>query len=81
MASTKKIKEIDFEKELAEYIVIVHRRKSGGNSACKYSYLLIDKYKKGTQYSDICDECLISYSSDEIEALKHFLVVQKLKGK
>ncbi len=38
-------------------------------------------YKKGTQYSDLCKECLRSYSTEEIEALKHFLVVQKLKGK
>jgi len=80
LANSKKTKTIDFEKELAEFIVIVHRRQSGNISACKYSYQLVSNYKKGTRYSDICEECLKSYSMEEIKLLKHFLIVQKLKG-
>ncbi len=95
MANTKKIKEIDFEKELAPESSmgfahiegVIHRRRSSvalyneTRPLCKYYLFLHDEYKKGTQYSDLCKECLRSYSKDEIEALKHFLVVQKLKGK
>ena len=97
MAHTKKIKEIDFEEELARNIFVVytnstavHRRRSNNYKSSRAfttpycadkSNNLSSFYKKGTQLSDICKECLRSYSKDEIEALKHFLVVQKLKGK
>ncbi len=94
MANTKKIKEIDFEKELTSNIYVtykdsylIHRRMdiirvSWGKTYCNIkSRDLSSYYKKGIQLSDICKECLRSYSTDEIEALKHFLVVQKLKGR
>ena len=65
---------------------LVHRRRSNGipnlyRAVCRYYLLLDDNYKKGTQYSDICKKCLKSYSMEEIKQLKHFLIVQKLKGK
>lgn len=68
----------------------IHRRRSGNyrnarafaTSYCNdESSDLFFVYKKGTQYSDICKECLKSYSMEEIKLLKHFLIVQKLKGK
>ena len=70
---------------------LVHRRRSSNYKSIrafetpycdnKSDNSLSSYYKKGIQLSDICKECLRSYSIDEIEALKHFLVVQKLKGK
>ena len=32
-------------------------------------------------YKNICEICLDMCNANEIEALKHFLIVQKLKGK
>lgn len=95
MADSKKTKAIDFEKELASTNIIgfgelegmIHRRRSSSSlynenrPSCQYYLFLYDEYKKGTQYSDICKECLKSYSMEEIKLLKHFLIVQKLKGK
>ena len=90
MANTKKIKEIDFEKELAAYKFyfgdgwVIHRRDqiNKNHAHCGvWNHTLSYNYKKGTRYSNICKECLRSYSKEEIEALKHFLIVQKLKGR
>jgi len=94
LADSKKTKELDFEKELAPESImgfgeidgVIHRRRSSitlyneSRSLCEYFLFLYDEYKKGTQYSDICKKCLKSYSMEEIKLLKHFLIVQKLKG-
>ena len=95
MADSKKTKELDFEKELVPYILqtghlgnIIHRKHISTNihrslPYCfkNYKAILSLFYKKGTQYSDICKKCLKSHSMEEIRQLKHFLIVQKLKGK
>lgn len=84
---------INFQEELAYNVYVnyndsylVHRRiysisVGWGKTYCdNISHDLSSNYKKGTQYSDICKECLKSYSIEEIKQLKHFLIVQKLKG-
>ena len=90
MADNEKTKELNFEKELACNVYVsyndsylVHRRTGHwGKTYCnRESHDLSSYYKKGTQYSDICKECLKSYSMEEIKLLKHFLIVKKLKGK
>lgn len=68
---------------------IIHRRrglrllhKSGHTAYCsEWVFDLSHRYKSGTRYSDLCKKCLKSYSAEEIQQLKHFLVIMKLKGK
>ncbi len=78
---------IDFDKELGinivnRYSCKVHRFRSGSHVNCKCDRSLwLDHIGNiSILFNDICKKCLSTFNAEEIEDLKSYLVLRKLKG-
>jgi len=77
---------IDFEFELGvnfyNYYTKVHRFRSNIRLVSRCNKFLWLNYisNRSILFNDICKKCLSTFNAEEIEDLKSYLVLRKLKG-